>query len=102
MPELWLGLLPQVRVLLRSGRAYRTASQLLMASDTKHFHAGKEARRLGQSRMISDCRLSADSRQQWYDGWDYQNEQMRPPPTDEQRAQHHQFCEDLLKRLADS
>lgn len=70
-----------------------------MASDSKHFHAGKEARRLGHARVISDCRLSADSRQQWYDGWDFQNEQMRPRPTDEQRAQHNAFCKGLIEHL---
>lgn len=67
-----------------------------------HYHRGKEARRLGQARMIPDARLTSESRLDWYRGWDEQNAAMRPVPTEEQRAQHHQFCEDLLKRLADS
>lgn len=71
-----------------------------MASDSNHFHAGKDARRRGLPREIPDCRLTSASRQQWYDGFDYQNEQMRPPPTEEQRAEHHYWTEALLKRLA--
>jgi hypothetical protein len=67
-----------------------------------HFHRGKEARRLGQARMIPDARLSSQSRQEWYDGWDEQNAAMRPVPTEAQRAEHRAFCENLLKRLADS
>lgn len=71
-----------------------------MASN--HYHRGKEARRLGQLRDIPDARLSSSSRLDWYRGWDDQNAAMQPPPTAEQRAQHNAFCEDLLKRLADS
>lgn len=69
-------------------------------ADSTHYHAGKDARRVGQARMIPDNRLTPASRAAWYAGWDYQNEQMRPPPTAEQRAAHSAFCTDLLARLA--
>jgi hypothetical protein len=67
--------------------------------DSSHYHAGKDARRRGLPREIPDNRLTPQSRGEWYAGWDYQNEAMRPPPSAEQRAAHTAFCDDLIARL---
>lgn len=68
-------------------------------ADSNQFHAGKDARRRGLPREIPDCRLSSAARLDWYAGWDYQNEAMRPAPTAEQRQAHTAFCDDLIARL---
>lgn len=53
--------------------------------NSHHFHNGKAARARGESCIApADARLSPESRQLWYDGWNYQDALMRPVPTDEE------------------
>ena len=56
-------------------------------SAEKWFYRGKEARALNQPRAIKDSRLSAESRQQFLAGWDEQDRQMQPEPTDAERTE---------------
>lgn len=49
--------------------------------NSSHFHAGKAARRAGKPCVITDGRMTPQSRQQWYDGWNCQDALMRPAPS---------------------
>jgi hypothetical protein len=48
--------------------------------NSSHFHAGKAARAAGKPCIFSDGRTSPTSRQEWYEGWNHQNNLMCPPP----------------------
>lgn len=63
-----------------------------------HFHAGKQARSEGKACVIADGRMKPESRQSWYDGWNYQNNLMMPKPTEEEV----QDSADFLKKLSAS
>lgn len=55
-------------------------------SQEKWFHRGRDARRLGLDRVITDGRLSIVSRQHFYAGWDEEDRQ-RNRPTEAQAAE---------------
>lgn len=46
-----------------------------------HFHNGKAARAANKPCLIADARMSPESRQLWYDGWNHQDALMQPAPT---------------------
>lgn len=50
--------------------------------NSSHFHNGKAARAAGKPCVISDGRMTAQTRQEWYDGWNHQDALMRPVPTE--------------------
>ena len=64
-----------------------------------HFHAGKQARADGKPFLITDARLKGTSRQSWYDGWNFQDAQMRPQPTEEEIQQNDSFFKGLKNEL---
>lgn len=47
--------------------------------ESHHFHNGKAARAAGKPCLITDARMTPESRQLWYDGWNTQNALMQPP-----------------------
>jgi len=49
--------------------------------NSSHFHNGKAARAAGKPCVISDGRMTPQTRQEWYDGWNYQDALMRPVPS---------------------
>jgi len=67
--------------------------------ESSHFHAGKAARADGRPCHNSDARLSVESRNQWYAGWNYQDAAMRPAPTAEEIDQNDTFFADLRAEL---
>jgi hypothetical protein len=46
-------------------------------------------------RSLTDARLSPESRQLWYDGWNYQDALMRPVPTNEEIEDTASFLQSL-------
>ncbi len=67
--------------------------------NSHHFHNGKAARHAGKSCHISDARMSPQSREEWYAGWNYQNSLMQPPPAAEVVAQNDEFFSNLRAEL---
>lgn len=63
-------------------------------SHEKWFYRGRDARRLGLDRVITDGRMSALSRQHFYAGWDEEN-RMRNPPTAAQVEESHRVAAKL-------
>lgn len=52
-------------------------------SAEKWFYRGRDARRLGLDRVITDGRMSLISRQQFYAGWDEENGRRNAPTQSE-------------------
>ncbi len=68
--------------------------------NSHHFHNGKAARARGEACIApTDVRLSPESRQQWYDGWNHQDALMRPVPTAEELSQNESFFAGLKESL---
>lgn len=63
------------------------------------FHLGKEARKNGQECRITDGRMRSNARQEFYEGWNYQDALMRGPPTEEFIQQNEAFFADLRAEL---
>ena len=63
------------------------------------FHLGKEARRNGKPCTITDGRMRHNARQEFYEGWNFQDALMRPQPTHEEVAQNDEFFADLRAEL---
>ena len=49
--------------------------------ESHHFHNGKAARAAGKPCVISDDRMTPQTRQECYVGWDCQDALMRPAPS---------------------
>lgn len=64
-----------------------------------HFHAGKQARAQGLPCIISDGRMSGASRESWRNGWTYQDNLMRPAPSQEEIDQNNSFFASLRAEL---
>ena len=56
-------------------------------SDSKYFHRGREARANNRQRIAPDGRLSISSRQDFYEGWEYEDQMRSPKPSPEQLAE---------------
>lgn len=41
--------------------------------ESHHFHNGKAARAVGKPCVVTDGRMTPESRQLWYDGWNMQD-----------------------------
>jgi hypothetical protein len=67
--------------------------------NSPHFHAGKEARHQGKPCIIRDGRMSPTSRQEWRDGWNFQDCLMRPAPFTEEIQQNDEFFAGLKAEL---
>jgi|GEM_PF-2605381 len=67
--------------------------------NSSHFHAGKAARHAHRPCIISDGRMNAVSRQEWYEGWNFQDALMRGQPSAEDVAQNDTFFADLRAEL---
>lgn len=63
------------------------------------FHLGKEARKAGRPCMITDGRMRYNARQEFYEGWNYQDSLMRGQPSAEHIAQNETFFADLRAEL---
>lgn len=67
--------------------------------NSSHFHNGKAARAAGKPCVISDGRMTPQTRQEWYDGWNYQDALMRPVPTDEEIEDTASFLKSLKQSV---
>lgn len=67
--------------------------------ESHHFHNGKAARAAGKPCVITDARMTPDSRQLWYDGWNTQNALMQQPPSQEEIEQNESFLQGLKAEL---
>lgn len=67
--------------------------------NSSYFHAGKAARQAGKICMNTDARLSQQHRDEWYEGWNYQDGLMRGPPEAEVVAQNDDFFANLRAEL---
>ena len=68
-------------------------------SNSSHFHNGKAARQAGKPCQVWDGRMSAKSKAEWYDGWNYQDALMRPPPSAAEMEQNDSFFAGLREEL---
>ncbi|MGV3663864.1 MAG: hypothetical protein ACO1TE_27075 [Prosthecobacter sp.] len=67
--------------------------------NSSHFHAGKAARKDGKACFISDGRMKPESREQWYAGWNYQNNAMLPQAEQAVVEQNESFFATLRAEL---
>lgn len=67
--------------------------------DSRAFHLGKEARANGLPCSITDGRLSPQTRQDWYAGWNHQDALMKPQPSAEEVEQSNAFLRDLAAEV---
>jgi hypothetical protein len=67
--------------------------------NSSHFHNGKAARAAGKPCVISDGRMTPQTRQEWYDGWNYQDALMRPVPSAEEIEDTASFLQSLKLTL---
>lgn len=67
--------------------------------NSSHFHNGKAARHAGKPCVISDGRMTPQSRTEWYEGWNFQDALMRPAPPAEDIAQNDSFFAELRAEL---
>lgn len=67
--------------------------------NSPHFHRGKAARQAGQPCRITDGRMSGQSREAWYAGWNFQDAFMRGQPDAEHAAQNDEFFTSLRAEL---
>jgi hypothetical protein len=67
--------------------------------NSSHFHNGKAARAAGKPCVISDGRMTNASRQEWYDGWNFQDALMRPVPSAEEIEDTASFLRDLKQSV---
>lgn len=67
--------------------------------NSSHFHNGKAARAAGKPCVISDARMTPQSVQQWYDGWNFQDALMQPAPTQAEIDDTADFLRGLKTRL---
>lgn len=58
-----------------------------MNADSRQYHRGRFARAEGKPRVIPDGRMSSQTRMEWYEGWDQEDRNRRPPPTPEEEAE---------------
>jgi hypothetical protein len=63
--------------------------------NSRAFHLGKEARKNGLPCVISDGRLTPQTRQDWYAGWNHQDKLTRPAPSAAEIDQNNNFLRDL-------
>lgn len=68
-------------------------------SNDPWFHRGKEARANNKPCIIPDGRLKGSSRQAFFDGYAYQDNLLKPPPSAEELAQNETFFADLRAKL---
>ncbi|MCF7785602.1 MAG: hypothetical protein K9N47_05735 [Prosthecobacter sp.] len=71
----------------------------MIQPNSSHFHAGKAARQAGKICMNTDARLSLQSREEWYAGWNHQDALMRGQPDAELVTQNEDFFADLRREL---
>jgi len=67
---------------------------------SKWFHRGKFARMRGEERAVKDGRISPQSRQEFYEGWDEQDRYMQPPLTSDQEAERDEALAGIQAFLA--
>ncbi len=67
--------------------------------NSSHFHNGKAARQAGKPCIISDGRMTDNSRAEWYEGWNFQDALMRGTPDAEHVAQNDEFFANLRAEL---
>lgn len=56
-------------------------------SESKWFHRGREARSLGELRILNDGRISSKNRQEFYHGWDHEDRMRSQNHTPEEIAE---------------
>lgn len=70
-------------------------------SNSSHFHHGKAARARSEACIApADGRMTPESRQQWYDGWNLQDSLMKPVPSDAEIADTASFLKTLKQTLS--
>ncbi|MFZ2280529.1 MAG: hypothetical protein WAW39_22215 [Prosthecobacter sp.] len=67
--------------------------------NSSHFHAGKAARQAGRPCQVWDGRMSAKSKAEWYEGWNFQDAYQRGQPDPELVTQNDNFFADLRAEL---
>jgi hypothetical protein len=70
--------------------------------DSSAFHHGKEARKNNLPCILGDGRLKAETRADWYAGWNHQDRLMAPPLTADQINAFNGFLSDLAKECRQS
>lgn len=65
----------------------------------KWHYRGRGARGEGKPRVAPDGRLSHESRQAFYEGWDKEDQLRAPKPTPEQAAEFNGFFAGLAARV---
>lgn len=68
-------------------------------SNSAHYHAGKAARAAGKPCICTDARLLPMSRQDWYDGWNFQDACMRAAPSQAELEDMADFLQGLRESL---
>lgn len=67
--------------------------------NSSFFHAGKAARQAGKICMNTDARISQQHRDEWYEGWNFQDAFLRGQPDAELIEQNENFFADLRAEL---